>query len=220
MPAAVFAASPYEGLANCQWDLLKWETNPNSWHLYLQHWGRTPIQAMSRLSGLCGPDTLCAALGTNCPQGPNACWPCACSSCRDTEQGCLAGCDDLANCVPAECTSACPVLNEGECGVCTGGCNPSRVFPGEKPHCAGCWGVSLAFASKSWAAATISTTDPRLNDEHPNHRGVSPTLDDPTACASNGNSGGDWGLSGCPHTECCTLSWCLQDNCFTSGNCH
>jgi hypothetical protein len=30
---------------------VKWQDNPSSWYLYLQNWGRTPTNAMSRLSG-------------------------------------------------------------------------------------------------------------------------------------------------------------------------
>jgi len=214
MPAAAFAEDAYAGLANCAWDKVKWEDNANSWHLYLQHWGRTPIQAMTRLRGLCSPDVLCAQLGTNCPGAqpiygdPNSCWSCGCPSCRDTEQGCLACCDDLAECKPTLCEGACPAT-ACEAGECVG-CNKELVWKNDLPHCAGCWGVSLAFASKSWASATIGT-HPRINDNHLNHKGVSECY--------GGNKGGDWGLSGCPHTECCSLTWCLQDNCFASQNC-
>jgi len=211
------------GAANCEWDPYpKWWTNPSSHDLYLNHWGRTPIQAMSRLAGLCGPDTLCTQLGTSCPGTgvsplygePNSCWPGGCPSCRDKEACCLACCDSQATC--AECTSpeSCEIIGAGTCPVSGGTpceCNATPVFASELPHCAGCWGVSLAFANKSWSAATIGT-QASLNDTHLNHFGTS-------ACYG-GNTGGDWGLSGCPHTECCTLTWCLQDNCFASGNCN
>ena len=50
MPAAVFAADVdgYDGLANCQWDPVKWEGNENSWNLYIKHWGRTPSRSPER----------------------------------------------------------------------------------------------------------------------------------------------------------------------------
>jgi hypothetical protein len=208
------------GSANCEWDPYpKWWTNPASHDLYLNHWGRTPIQAMSRLAGLCAPITLCEQVGSNCPGSPiygaaNACWPGGCPSCRDTEACCLACCSSGATC--AECTSpaSCEIIGAGTCP--TGGaaceCNATPIFAGKLPHCGGCWGVSLAFASKSWSAATISTTSASLVDTHLNHFGTSDCY--------GGNKGGDWGLSGCPHTECCTQTWCLQDNCFTSNNCN
>ena len=207
IPAAVSAQDTYDGLANCAWDEVKWQDNVNSWHLYLQHWGRTPIQAMSRLAGLCGPDTLCAQLGSNCPDpatsaiygDPNACYG-GCPSCRVVEPGALAICDDPVACETSLCEgSACPATGQEGCYEC-----PSTpVIETELPTCCCCWGVSLAFANKSWAGCTISE-HPRVNDQHLNHFGVSECY--------GGGTGGDWGLSGCPHTECCSLTWCLQDN--------
>ena len=205
------------GVANCEWDPYpKWWDNAPSHDLYLNHWGRTPIQAMSRLAGLCSPDTLCKQVGTSCPGNPiygdpNSCWQGGCPSCRSEEGCCLACCDSQATC--AECTSAsCGIMGDNSCPTtlpCE--CNATPVFANELPHCGGCWGVSLAFANKSWSAATIGP-QASLNDNHLNHFGTS-------ACYG-GNTGGDWGLSGCPHTECCSLTWCLQDNCFASGNCN
>jgi len=212
VPAAVFAEDTYAGLANCAWDTVKWQDNVNSWGLYLQHWGRTPIQAMSRLSGLCGPDTLCAQLGTNCPTpaksaiygDPNTCFG-GCPACRGTEQGALATCSDPVACEKSLSEQACAVTGQGKFE-----CPSNPVIATELPTCCCCWGVSLAFASKSWAAATIGT-HPRINDNHLNHFGTSDCY--------GGNKGGDWGLSGSPHTECCSLTWALQDNCFSSKNC-
>jgi hypothetical protein len=217
VPVTVLAQDGQGGLAQCELEPpAKWWDNPISHDLYLNHWGRTPIQAMSRLGGLCGPDMLCERIGTNCPGVPvygaaNACWPGGCPSCRDVEPGCLACCDDIANCNESKCPTACPTMGISECPTpdcCT--CNSERVFEDKLPHCAGCWGISLAFANKSWAAADIGT-HPRINNNHPAHFGTSE--------CTGGNHGGDWGLSGCPHTECCTLSWCLQDNCFTGEKC-
>jgi hypothetical protein len=207
MPAAAFAEDTYAGLANCAWDKVKWQDNENSWHLYLQHWGRTPIQAMTRLSGLCAPATLCAQLGTNCPTpeksrlygDPNACFV-GCPACRTTDQGAFATCSDPAACEASLTTESCPATGQVEST-----CPANPVIEQFQATCGFCWGVSLAFASKSWAAATIGT-HPRINDEHLNHKGV-------TECYG-GNKGGDWGISGSPHTECCALTWALQDNCF------
>ncbi|MBN2463605.1 MAG: hypothetical protein JXB43_08435 [Dehalococcoidia bacterium] len=210
MPAATFAQDTYDGLDNCSWDTVKWQDNVNSWHLYLQHWGRTPIQAMSRLAGLCGPDTLCAQLGTSCQTptksrlygDPNACLG-GCPACRTEEQGALATCSDPVACEASLTSEACPATGQEpyEC--------PTQPAYKEATCCC-CWGVSLAFANKSWSAATIGD-HPRISDKHLNHKGVSDCY--------GGNQGGDWGLSGCPHTECCSLTWCLQDNCLASGNC-
>ena len=220
VPAAVFAQDEegLGGVMQCEWDPIpKWWDNPPSHFLYLNHWGRTPIQAMSRLAGLCSPDVLCNQLGTNCPGDhplygdPNACWPGGCPSCRDVEQGCLACCDDAAVCADSKCAVGCQTMGISECpgpDCCT--CNEEIIFENELPHCAGCWGVSLSFANKGWGAATIGE-HPRINDNHLNHMGTSDCY--------GVNKGGDWGISGCPHTECCALTWCLQDNCFASQSC-
>jgi hypothetical protein len=73
------------------------------------------------------------------------------------------------------------------------------------PVCGFCWGISLAMAGKSWAGADIGN-HPRINNEQPNHRGSS--------VCTGGGTGGDWGVTGAPHTECCALTWALQDNCL------
>jgi hypothetical protein len=237
VPAVVFAQDEctsccengevYEGLHNCEWDQVKWAEWPyridDSWHLYLQNWGRTPIQAMSRLSGLCGPNTLCRQLGTECPTpdasmlygSPNTCLG-GCAACRAVEQGCCACCDDT-NCEATCCGDSCTpagseyhALPETCPETFIESCPSDVVIATELPKCCCCWGVSLAFANKSWSAATIGD-HPRISDAHLNHKGQS--------WCTGGNCGGDWGLSGCPHTECCSLTWCLQDNCFASQNC-
>lgn len=206
MPVVVSAASGEDGIAKGQWDPLKWEDNQNSWHLYLMHWGRTPVGAMSHLRGLVGPK-----IGTNItcptepnlpfnPDAPNACITCACCSCHDVEQGLLAGCNDPTKCqVPAAATSC----NAVGCDSSQGTCPANPVIPGTLPKCAGCWGVSLCFAMKSWAGADISN-NVRVNDNHPNHFGTE-------ACYGGGH-GGDWGITGCAHTESCAQTWCLQDD--------
>lgn len=197
----VLAQDPEErlgGLAVCEQEPLpKWFENEPSYFLYLQNWGRTPIQAMSRLAGLCGPEVLCQQLGTNCP--PSDCGAFAgCPACRVEEQGATATCDDPVKCDLSRSDVACKVTAQTP-PECPG----ERVLDEHLTTCCCCWGVSLAFANKSWAGCTIST-HPRVNDQHPNHFGTSDCY--------GGNKGGDWGVSGCPHTECCSLTWCLQDN--------
>lgn len=212
VPAAVFAqdADGFGGLAQCEQEPFpKWWTNDISNHLYLNHWGRTPIQAMSRLGGLCGPQILCSQLGTSCPTeaksrlygDPNAC-PGGCTACREVEQGALATCSDPIACDKSLSEQACAITGQGEYA-----CPDTPVLENELATCCCCWGVSLAFANKSWAGATISNHY-RVNDQHLNHFGTSECY--------GGNKGGDWGVSGCPHTECCSLTWCLQDNLFAN----
>jgi hypothetical protein len=206
LPTVVLAQDEYAGLSKCAWDKVKWQDNENSWVLYLQHWGRTPIQAMSRLRGLCGPKTLCAQLGTNCPkagpgiyQDPNSCLG-GCPACRTEEPGALATCSDPASCNASLSSVSCPATGQAEST-----CPATPVVEKFLPTCGFCWGISLAFAGKSWAAADIGN-HPRINNIHPNHMG--------TSDCSGGNHGGDWGVTGAPHTECCSLTWALQDNCF------
>ncbi len=82
IPATVSA-----DLGKCTgWDKVKWENNQNSWKIYLEHWGRTPTSAMTRLAGLCGPDKLCSGVCNTsaCPR-PTGC---------DLNQ-CLGGCSHL-----------------------------------------------------------------------------------------------------------------------------
>jgi hypothetical protein len=206
LPTVVLAQDEYAGLSNCAWDKVKWQDNENSWGLYLQHWGRTPIQAMTRLAGLCGPKTLCAALGTNCPnagagiyQNPNACLG-GCPACTAQEPGNLATCSDPAACTASLSSVACPATGQAQST-----CPSTPIVEKFAPTCGFCWGISLAFADKSWAGADIGN-NPRINNNHPNHRGTS-------AC-TGGGTGGDWGITGASHTECCAMTWALQDNCF------
>ena len=182
---------------DCTWDPVKWEDNENSWNLYLMHWGRTPVTAMSRLAGLCGPDAICGdAFGLDCPADPNTCTMGGCCGCRDAQEGFLAGCSDPVQCTDSKSGEACVKVGmiEEEC--------PAQTIYGDA-KCAACWGISLCFANKSWAGADIGA-HPRVDNDHPNHRGNS--------AGGGSNYGGDWGLSGCPHTECITQTWCLQDN--------
>jgi hypothetical protein len=206
LPMVALAQDEYAGLDQCAWDQVKWQDNEISWSVYLQHWGRTPIQAMTRLSGLCGPKTLCAALGTNCPQAdgkpyqdPNACLG-GCPACRVVEPGALATCSDPASCEASLSSVSCPATGQAEYS-----CPSTPVVEKFEANCGFCWGISLAMAGKSWSGADIGD-HPRINNNHLNHMG--------TSDCTGGNSGGDWGITGCPHTECCSLAWCLQDNCF------
>ncbi|MGD0352655.1 MAG: hypothetical protein ABSB38_04075 [Dehalococcoidia bacterium] len=210
LPTVALAQDEYAGLSNCAWDKVKWQDNENSWGLYLQHWGRTPIQAMTRLRGLCGPKALCADLGTNCPANKdlNACLG-GCPACREVEPGALATCSDPVKCNASLSSAACPATGQVDIGYTCPATSVVAAPAGDPvlslPHCGFCWGISLALAEKSWAGADIGT-NPRINNNHLNHFGTSE--------CTGGNHGGDWGVTGAPHTECCSLTWALQDNCF------
>jgi len=171
----------------------KWWDNENSRNLYLKHWGRTPIQAMSRLAGLAGPN-----IGTyiDCNTiGPNACY-CGCPACRTEDSGHCATCSDPAACEKSLTAQSCGLVPD-----CRQDCPEKAIY--KQATCCCCWGVSLAFANKSWAGCDIGN-HARVNNDHPSHFGTS-------ACYGGG-TGGDWGTSGCPHTEHCAQTYCLQDN--------
>jgi len=193
---------------DCTWDPegkgIKWSNNENSWNIYLKHWGRTPIQAMSRLAGLSGPE-----IGTyiDCRSiGVNKCWPEGCPGCRKVQDGYLAGCDDPVACDKSKAGDACTALGASQMEP---DCYDKATY--KDANCCCCWGVSLAFAGKAWAGCDIGT-HPRVNNDHPAHRGNS--------AGGAGNYGGDWGSSGCPHTECITQTWCLQDNLCANPGIH
>ena len=159
---------------------------------------------MSRLAGLCGPDVICGeTYGLNCnSETLLGCYRAGCSSCRVDEAGALAICDDPLACDRSQAGSACSALAVDAPAEC-----PSEPFVRGAPCCC-CWGVSLSFANKGWAGCDIST-HPRLNNEHPNHFGNS--------VGGAENYGGDWGITGSPHTECVSQCWALQDNmCWTN----
>lgn len=166
----------------CTYDTVKWEDNEISWGMYLQHWGRTPLSAMSRLAGLCGPDALC----------PEVCN--ASGLCPGTR---ITGCD-----IPT-CGGGCCCSGSQSIGCCVDDEVCESCLERVPGGCCCCWGISLCFANKSWAGSDISA-HPRVNNEHPNHFGNS--------TGGSGNSGGDWGISGCLHTECVAGTWCLADN--------
>ena len=236
IPATVSA-----DLGKCTgWDKVKWENNQNSWKIYLQHWGRTPTSAMSRLRGLAGPDVLNAGVCnlSKCPL-PTGC---------DINQ-CLGGCSNANTQVGSlgtACTTAQNALNPTAPPTslplddCTLKCptNTSTAGLGTS-KCSGCWGKSLSFANKSWGGADIGT-NALINNNNPNHFGGSSSSNaiPATASASAGSagfvtwtpgnapyseivpnqpnatplSGGDWGITGCMHPECVSQTWCLQNN--------
>jgi hypothetical protein len=198
LPVAVLAADGEAGVAKCEWDTMKWEDNQNSWNLYLMHWGRTPITAMSRLAGLAGPNI--GGIPVDCHYGygsdPLKCSNSGCAGCRAEEEGFLAGCSDIASCTDSLSGTSCPAV-----GMKEGDCPDKPIYKMAKCCC--CWGISLAFAGKSWAGADIGT-HPRVVNTHPNHFGLE--------SGGASNHGGDWGLTGAPHTECIAQTWALQDN--------
>lgn len=191
IPAPVLAGSLGD---DCSWEKVKWEDNPDSCFLYLNNWGKTPITAMSRLAGLAYPHSLvgfCSQLESD----PGKCFG-NCASCND-EAGNLAGCTDPGNCeVSAECPGTECSLPPSDTGCLT---NASYGYA----HCCCCWGVSLAFANKSWSGNNLSDI-PRLNNNHPNHFGNSDRR--------SAGGGGDWGITGAPHSECKSDIWALQCN--------
>ena len=74
IPAAVSAGAL---ATDCTFEKIKWQDNPNSWHLYLNNWGRTPPNAMSRLAGL-ALQSLYKESGKNA-----ACSTATCTTCDD-----------------------------------------------------------------------------------------------------------------------------------------
>jgi hypothetical protein len=198
LPTPALAASSLD--KDCNWETMKWEDNPNSCFLYLDNWGKTPITAMSRLSGLAYPASL---TGCTLSSNPGTCFG-NCAACND-QYGNLGGCTDPAVCkVSTECPGT------GNCALPTAdkGCNAKAVVG--YAHCAKCWGVSLAFANKSWAGNTLGDA-PRINNNHPNHFGNSDRR------AAGG--GGDWGITGAPHSECKSDIWALQCNLDKNSAC-
>ncbi len=197
IPATVSA-----DLGKCTgWDKVKWENNQNSWKIYLQHWGRTPTSAMSRLAGLCGPDKLCSGVcnTSKCPQ-PTGC---------DINQ-CLGGCSNAntqTGTLGSACTTAQNALNPDNPPTslplddCTLNCPAATTTAGlGTSKCSGCWGKSLSFAGKSWATADLGT-NPLIVNTQMNH-----------GAYGGGGLGGDWGVTGCMHPECVSQTWCLQNN--------
>ena len=77
-----------------------------------------------------------------------------------------------------------------------------------KAYCAKCWGVSLAFANKGWGGKDskefILPDRANISDKQPNHFGNSDRR--------SAGGGGDWGITGAPHSECKADIWALQCN--------
>lgn len=201
IPATVSA-----DLGKCTgWDPVKWENNQNSWKLYLQHWGRTPTSALSRLAGLCGPDMLCGGVcnTSKCPQPTgcdiNQCLG-GCSNCN-TQAGTLgSACTDSQKCLnPATKPTSLPLDD------CPLNCPANTTTAGSgQSKCSGCWGKSLSFAGKSWAIADLGSFS-LVNNNMMNH-----------GAYAGGGQGGDWGVTGCMHPECVSQTWCLQNNLLSS----
>jgi hypothetical protein len=169
VPAPVSAALGQD----CTYDKVKWEDNPISSNLYLKNWGKTPLTAMSRLAGLAYPDALNSK---------------ACNSSGNCSTKRITGCD-IPDCFGGCATNPGGAKSTGSCTVgetCTS-CEKALTI------CNGCWGVSTAFANKSWGGCDAGTK-PSLDNKHPNHLK------------------GDWGVTGCPHPECVADKWCLPNN--------
>lgn len=195
MPAQVFAGALAQ---DCSWEKVKWDDNPDSCKLYLNNWGRTPLTAMSRLAGITlpiGRSVINGCVGN-------------CAACND-ETGNLAACTDPKSCKDVQ---ECPTIAQ-----CSGqpsqdlprSCNANAVYG--QAHCCCQWGISLAFANKSWAGNDKG--NPRIGgNDHPLYRGNS----DRRSSAG----GGDWGITGCAHTECKSDIWCLPCNADKSSACY
>jgi hypothetical protein len=189
--SAVFASSLAE---DCDYDTVKWEDNPDSCFLYLNNWGKTPITAMSRLSGLAYPHSLHGAC-TQIESDPGQCFG-SCACCND-ETGNLGCCTDPDVCQDA---TECPGVD------CELPPEPASCLADASygyAHCCCCWGVSLAFANKGWSGNDLYD-HPRVDNNHPNHFGTSARRDS--------SGGGDWGITGAPHSECASDIWGLQCN--------
>jgi hypothetical protein len=193
MPAQVFAGALAQ---DCSWEKVKWDDNPDSCRLYLNNWGRTPMTAMSRLAGIKLPpphNVVDGCLGN-------------CTTCND-QTGNLAACTDPASCKDI---TECPAV--AQCGDVTDqaipySCNASAVYG--QAHCCCYWGVSLAFANKGWGGSDYGS---KWGNNHPLYTGDS-------ARRSSAN-GGDWGMTGCAHTECKADIWCLPCNADKNSACY
>jgi hypothetical protein len=191
LPASVFAGALAK---DCKWETVKWEDNPVSCRLYLDNWGKTPMDAMTRLAGLQLPNKD-VVIGCNAAD---------CKSCND-QVGNLAACSDPAACKNStECPAAttCQVSDKETCYA--------KAVYGQA-HCAIYWGVSLAMAGKDMSGtATPATTTSALYARV----SLNPLLFR-TAAGGGRNDptgGGFWGQTGCAHTECKADDWCLTCN--------
>ncbi len=202
LPAPVLAQSSLD--KDCNWETVKWENNPLSCFLYLDNWGKTPITAMSRLAGGAYPAVL---TGCTLEPKPGSCFG-NCAACND-QFGNLGGCTDPVVC---KVSKECPGTGDCQLPPADKGCAPKAIVG--FAHCAKCWGVSLAFANKSWGGKSegdfINST-PKFSDKHPNHFGNSDRR--------SAGGGGDWGITGAPHSECKADIWALQCNLDKNAAC-
>ena len=147
IPATVAGGSLAQ---DCTFENVKWQDNPNSWFLYLQNWGRTPPNAMSRLAGL--------ALTPFNPNSVNeACSTATVTSCDDCAKNgkvwgvsaCFANkswaADDISN-LPRLSNDHPNHLGCGSCATSTDeGAPCGSLFCADGP-CSNCsggdWGVS------------------------------------------------------------------------------
>jgi hypothetical protein len=191
LPATAFAASSQA--TDCKWETVKWEDNPLSCKIYLNNWGKTPLESMSRLAGMTLPinnrNVVAGCLGT-------------CASCNDAV-------GNLAACTGTGCKNDTECPNPATCGVPAGSnaCSATAVYG--TAHCCCYWGVSLAFAGRSWAGDTLTSVF--TPQSHPLYMGDSDRRD--------AKGGGDWGISGCSFSECSADTWCLTCNMDTNGAC-
>ena len=193
LPAQVFAGSLAQ---DCNYDKVKWEENPDSCKLYLNNWGKTPLTAMSRLAGITLPYNRSVVMG--CTGN--------CAACND-ETGNLGACTDPKNCKDVK---ECPTV--AICGLPTSApqtCNAKAMYG--QAHCASQWGISLAFANKSWAGSDNGNA--RIGgNTHPLFTG--------TSDRRSPAGGGDWGMTGCAHSECAADIWCLPCNADKKSACY
>jgi hypothetical protein len=120
--------------------------------------------------------------------------------------GILTNCTIMAD--VGECYGACAACTSSSTDpICKDVKSCSIKTIAGKAYCAKCWGVSMAFANKSWGgkATTNFIVSKASNlDTHPNHRGNSDL--------KSAGGGGDWGITGAPHSECKADIWALQCN--------
>jgi hypothetical protein len=195
LPATVFAA---DSLAtNCKWETVKWEDNPLSCKIYLNNWGRTPLESMSRLAGLSLPTTK--GVASSCMGN--------CASAND-----LVG--NTAACITSggKVDAACPTPDA--CGTPIGSpataCSATAIFGGA--HCCCQWGVSLAFSNRSWAGDTLTSVF--TPQTHPLYTGIGTASD-----RQNPKGGGDWGITGSSFSQCSADTWGLTCNMDTASAC-
>ena len=105
VPAAVLAESPPSMASDCVYDTVKWQDNDLSYNMYILHWGKTPLNAMSRLAGLC-----------HSPLNP---YPELCPPTGSCNGGCCCtGSESIGCCAEDVACEACST--EGLCCCCWG----------------------------------------------------------------------------------------------------